>query len=89
MREVSRKTRADEYPEGTLDARRLFLLSRLCTEETMNIRRAPIWIALLAVVLLPLWWTRAQLENFGGTISVTSTPGAGTCVALSLRCAGG
>lgn len=37
---------------------------------------------------LGLWWTRAQVEHFGGTITVTSTPGAGTQVTLRLRKAG-
>lgn len=38
---------------------------------------------------LGLWWTRAQVEQFGGTIAVTSTPGVGTQVTLRLRRSGG
>ncbi len=38
---------------------------------------------------LGLWWTRAQLDSFGGAISITSAPDAGTCVTLRLRQAGG
>ncbi|GEM_PF-1696592 len=38
---------------------------------------------------LGLWWTRTQVESFGGTIEVTSIPGAGTCVTLRLRRASG
>lgn len=34
---------------------------------------------------LGLWWTQAQVERFGGTITVTSTPGVGTQVTLRLR----
>ncbi|MBC8252667.1 MAG: GAF domain-containing sensor histidine kinase [Ardenticatenia bacterium] len=34
---------------------------------------------------LGLWWTRAQVESFGGDISVESEPGVGTCVTLRLR----
>jgi signal transduction histidine kinase len=34
---------------------------------------------------LGLWWTRAQVESFGGSISVESQEGAGTCVTLKLR----
>jgi signal transduction histidine kinase len=34
---------------------------------------------------LGLWWTRAQVESFGGTIAITSTLGAGTQVTLRLR----
>jgi len=38
---------------------------------------------------LGLWWTRAQVESFGGRITITSVPGEGTRVTLSLRRAGG
>jgi signal transduction histidine kinase len=38
---------------------------------------------------LGLWWTRAQVESFGGSIAVESVPGQGTCVTLTLRRAGG
>jgi len=34
---------------------------------------------------LGLWWTKAQVESFGGSISVESQEGAGTCVTLKLR----
>jgi signal transduction histidine kinase len=34
---------------------------------------------------LGLWWTKAQLESFGATVEVESTPGVGTCVTLKLR----
>ncbi len=36
---------------------------------------------------LGLWWTKGQLEGFGGTIEVTSEPGAGTRFTLRLRLA--
>lgn len=34
---------------------------------------------------LGLWWTRAQVETFGGMITITSEVGAGICVTLRLR----
>jgi len=34
---------------------------------------------------LGLWWTKGQVEGFGGTIEVTSQPGAGTRFTLRLR----
>ena len=36
---------------------------------------------------LGLWWTKGQVEGFGGTIDVTSEPGAGTRFTLRLRLA--
>ncbi len=36
---------------------------------------------------LGLWWTKGQVEGFGGTIEVTSQPGAGTRFTLRLRLA--
>ena len=38
---------------------------------------------------LGLWWTRAQVESFGGSIAISSTPEVGTCVTVRLRRAGG
>ncbi len=37
---------------------------------------------------LGLWWTRSQVESFGGQIAVISEPGAGTRFMLQLRAAG-
>ncbi|MGQ9501875.1 MAG: GAF domain-containing protein [Anaerolineae bacterium] len=37
---------------------------------------------------LGLWWTRMQVERFGGTITVASTPGVGTQVTIRLRKSG-
>lgn len=34
---------------------------------------------------LGLWWTRGQVESFGGTIAVASQPGVGTQFVLRLR----
>jgi len=36
---------------------------------------------------LGLWWTKGQVEGFGGTIEVTSQPGTGTRFTLRLRLA--
>lgn len=36
---------------------------------------------------LGLWWTRGQVERFGGTIEVVSQVGAGTCFTVRLRAA--
>jgi signal transduction histidine kinase len=37
---------------------------------------------------LGLWWTRGQVESFGGSIDVESVPGAGARFTLRLRLAG-
>jgi signal transduction histidine kinase len=37
---------------------------------------------------LGLWWTKGQVESFGGTIEVSSQPGAGTRFKLIFRTAG-
>jgi sensor histidine kinase regulating citrate/malate metabolism len=34
---------------------------------------------------LGLWWTRAQVEGYGGTIEIASQPGQGTSVTVRLR----
>jgi signal transduction histidine kinase len=34
---------------------------------------------------LGLWWARAQVESFGGTLTITSEVGVGTCVTVRLR----
>ncbi len=34
---------------------------------------------------LGLWWTKAQVESFGGSIQAESKIGVGTCVTLTLR----
>jgi GAF domain-containing protein len=34
---------------------------------------------------LGLWWTRAQIANFGGTIDVQSEEGVGTCFLVKLK----
>jgi signal transduction histidine kinase len=36
---------------------------------------------------LGLWWTKGQVESFGGTIGVSSKPGAGTRFTITLRTA--
>jgi signal transduction histidine kinase len=36
---------------------------------------------------LGLWWTRAQIESYGGDIDITSQPGQGTTVTVRLRAA--
>ncbi len=37
---------------------------------------------------LGLWWTRGQMDSFGGQIEVASAPGAGTRFTIRLRAAG-
>jgi signal transduction histidine kinase len=34
---------------------------------------------------LGLWWTRGQVESYGGTIAVAGAPGAGATFTLRLR----